>query len=108
DFAIDLFFAHPSRDELGHLRAEIDDENLVVAGEPIDIGAAHEGGIEDGHPHPMCGAPGVRSRPVFPAGKTSRDPYSCGVKPPAMQFAKTVAARPFRSPQPFSCLLPSL
>ena len=30
DFAIDLFLAHPPRDELGDLRAEVDDENLVV------------------------------------------------------------------------------
>ena len=30
DLAIDLLFAHPPGDELGHLRAEIDDENLVV------------------------------------------------------------------------------
>ena len=30
DFAIDFFLAHPPRDELGDLRAEIDDENLVV------------------------------------------------------------------------------
>src|SRR5262249_18180666 len=65
DFAIDFFFTHASRDELGHLRTEIDDENFVVAGEPIGIGAAHEGGIEDGHPDLMCGARPVRSRPVF-------------------------------------------
>src|SRR5215470_15095722 len=30
DLAIDLLFAHAPGDELGHLRAEIDDENLVV------------------------------------------------------------------------------
>src|SRR5436305_8422936 len=30
DFAIDPRFAHPAGDELRHLRAEIDDENLVV------------------------------------------------------------------------------
>src|SRR5262245_7738980 len=90
DFAIDLFFAHSSRDELGHLRTEIDDENLVVAGEPIGIGAAHEGGIEDGHPDLMCGARLVRSRPVFPPSKTSRDPRPFVVKPPS---------RPLNSPR---------
>src|SRR5262249_59745472 len=58
-----------SRDELGHLRTQIDDQNLVVAGEPIGIGAAHEGRIEDGHPDLMCGAPRVRSRPLFPPAK---------------------------------------
>ena len=30
DLAIDLFLAHPPRDQLGHLRAEIDDEDFVV------------------------------------------------------------------------------
>ena len=30
DLAIDLFLAHPPRDQLGHLRAEIDDQNLVM------------------------------------------------------------------------------
>ena len=30
DLAIDLFLAHPARDQLGHLRAEIDDQDLVV------------------------------------------------------------------------------
>src|ERR1700691_4852253 len=30
DLAIDLLLAYPPRDELGHLRAEIDDQNLVV------------------------------------------------------------------------------
>ena len=30
DLGIDLLFAHPARDELRHLGAEIDDENLVV------------------------------------------------------------------------------
>ena len=30
DLAIDLFLAHPARDQLGHLRAKIDDQNLVV------------------------------------------------------------------------------
>ena len=32
DLGIDLFLAHPPRDELSHLRAEIDDQNLVVGG----------------------------------------------------------------------------
>src|SRR6266540_3795363 len=32
DLAIDALLAHPARDELGHLGAEIDDENLVVHG----------------------------------------------------------------------------
>ena len=32
DLAIDPLLAHAPRDELGHLRAEIDDENLVVGG----------------------------------------------------------------------------
>ena len=30
DFAIDAGLAHPARDELGHLRAKIDDQHLVV------------------------------------------------------------------------------
>ena len=30
DLAIDPLLAHAPRDQLGHLRAEIDDENLVV------------------------------------------------------------------------------
>src|SRR5262249_61156075 len=55
----------------GHLRTEIDDENPIVPGGPIGIGAAHKGGIEDGHPDLMCGARRVRSRPVFPPWKTS-------------------------------------
>jgi hypothetical protein len=41
----------------------------------------------------MCGAPRVRSRPLFSAGKTSHDPSPIIVKPPAVQFAKTVAGR---------------
>jgi hypothetical protein len=50
DLAIDLLLAHAARDELGDLRAEIDDENLVVPREPVGAGAAaDEGGIEDGH-----------------------------------------------------------
>ncbi len=49
DLAIDLLLAHPPRDQLGHLRAEIDDENLVMAGEPVRAGAANAGGIEEGH-----------------------------------------------------------
>ena len=52
DLAIDSFFADPPCNELGHLRAEIDDENLVVAGEPVRTGAAREGGIEQGHLQP--------------------------------------------------------
>ena len=35
DLAIDPLLAHPPGDELGHLRAEIDDQDLVVAGEPV-------------------------------------------------------------------------
>src|SRR5215471_6994617 len=93
DFAIDFFFAHPPRDELGHLRPEIDDENLVVAGEPIDIGAAHEGGIEDGHPDLMCGAPCVRSRPVFPAGKpAASSPRPCNPPRPLPTPAQVTSA----------------
>ncbi len=34
DLGIDLFLAHPPRDQLGHLRAEIDDQNFVVGGAP--------------------------------------------------------------------------
>ena len=49
DLAIDLLLAHPPGNELGHLRPEIDDQDLVVAGEPVGAGAAHERGIEDGH-----------------------------------------------------------
>src|SRR5262245_56992569 len=109
DFAIDFFFAHSSRDELGHLRTEIDDENLVVAGEPIGIGAAHQGGIEDGHPDLMCWARPVPSMPVFRARKpavTRARSSPSAVK--AARFAKTLADRPIRSPQPLSCLLHSL
>src|SRR5262249_29168206 len=93
DFAIDLFFAHPPRDELGHLGAQIDDENLVVAGEPIGIGVAHEGGIEDGHPDLMCEAGRVRSRPVFLGGKTRRDRSPSSSTPPP---------RPWLSPPAFA------
>src|SRR5262245_20338622 len=89
DFAIDLFFAHSSRDELGHLRTEIDDQNLVVAGEPIGIGAAHEGGIKDGHPDLMCGAPRVRSRPLFPPAK-----------PAMIRPLSSSSRRPCNSPSP--------
>ena len=32
DFRIHALLAHAPRDELGHLRAEIDDQNFVVAG----------------------------------------------------------------------------
>src|SRR3954467_6352243 len=35
DLAIDLLFAHASRDELRHLRPEIDDQKLVVHGNAI-------------------------------------------------------------------------
>ena len=38
DLAIDLFLAHAPRDQLGHLRAEIDDEDLVVLGWPLRCG----------------------------------------------------------------------
>ncbi len=33
DLAIDALFAHPARDQLRHLRAEIDDQDLVVVGQ---------------------------------------------------------------------------
>jgi len=84
---------------------------FVVAGEPIGIGAAHEGGIEDGHPDLMCGARRVRSRPVFPPGKASREP--CPFRRQAAFKARAIRQDPlptarFRSPQPFSCLLHSL
>ena len=58
DLAIDLLFAHPPGNELGHLRPEIDDQDLVVAGEPVGAGAAHERGIEDGHSD-VCAAGGT-------------------------------------------------
>src|SRR5205807_1134585 len=35
DFGIDARFANPPRDELGHLRAEIDDENAVQHSERL-------------------------------------------------------------------------
>jgi hypothetical protein len=63
DLAIDLLLAHPPRDQLGYLRAEIDDEDLVVAGQPVGAGAADERGIEDGHLPTMCGRRRAGSRP---------------------------------------------
>src|SRR5260370_36036003 len=92
------------------LRTEIDDENFVVAGEPIGIGAAHERGIEDGHPDLMCGAGRVRSRPVLPPGKGCREPCPFGVKPPSRprHSPRPLAHRPIRAPHTFSCLLHSL
>ena len=77
DLAIDLLLAHPPRDQLGHLRAEIDDEDLVVGGKPVRSDAAHEGGIEDGHLN-LCAAgrtPGQGRPPGFTTG--------CDVAPPA-------------------------
>src|SRR2546430_17674927 len=35
DLAVDLLLAHAARDELRHLRTEIDDENLAVADHPV-------------------------------------------------------------------------
>src|SRR6202011_4332122 len=65
DLAIDLLLAHPARDQLGYLRAEIDDEDFVMLREPIGaepIGAAREGRIDDAHPRSMCCAHALRSR----------------------------------------------
>jgi hypothetical protein len=45
-----------SRDELGDLRAKIDDEDLVVLDERLGASAGREGGIEERHFDPMCGA----------------------------------------------------
>ena len=49
DFAVHFLFAHTSGDELGDLRAKIDNQNLVVRGQPVRIGIGHERGIEDAH-----------------------------------------------------------
>ena len=50
DLAIDLLLAHPPRDELGDLRAEIDDEDFVVRGDwaydAAVIGAGQERGVQ--------------------------------------------------------------
>ena len=43
DLAIDLFLAHPARDQLGDLRAEIDDQDFVVQGFVLAGGAAASG-----------------------------------------------------------------
>ena len=82
DLAIDLLLAHAPGDELGHLRAEIDDENLVVAGEPVGAGAAHERGIEDGHLD-LCAA-----RPASGQGR-----------PAAFTTAKSALCRGSRGPR---------
>ena len=81
DLAIDLLLADAPGNELGDLRSEIDDQNLVVAGEPVGAGAAHERGIEDGHLD-LCAA-----RPAFGQGR-----------PAAFTTAKSALCRGSRGP----------
>ena len=76
DLAIDLLFADPPGNELGHLRPEIDDQDLVVAGEPVGAGAAHERGIEDGHSD-VCAAGGTSGQG---AGYRSPQPEKAGFR----------------------------
>src|SRR5439155_2584663 len=58
DLGIDALLAHAPRNELGHLRAEIDDENLVVHGFGV-----------------LCGARTAGS-------SAARDAFSAGFPPP--------------------------
>ncbi len=67
DLAIDLLLAHAPRDQLGHLRAEVDDQDLVVAGRSVRRGVTHEGGIENRHLQYLQGA----ARPVKIVGRRS-------------------------------------
>src|SRR5262249_5838558 len=60
DFARDFLFTHPPRNELGDLGTKINDENLVVFGEPLGAAAGYAGGIEEGHCNLCAGA----TRPV--------------------------------------------
>src|SRR5262249_19425326 len=56
----DFLFTHPPRNELGDLGTKINDENLVVFGEPLGAAAGYAGGIEEGHCNLCAGA----TRPV--------------------------------------------
>jgi hypothetical protein len=49
DFAVDFLFAHPPGDELRDLGAQIDNENLVVLGEPPGGSLGRMGRIEERH-----------------------------------------------------------
>ena len=80
DLAIDLLLAHAPGNELGHLRPEIDDQNLVVPGKPVGAGAAHEGGIEDGHLD-LCAAGGPSGQG---AGYRSPQPGGPDFRAPGM------------------------
>src|SRR5262249_38779117 len=61
DLAIDLLLAHPAGDELGHLRAEIDNEDFVVAGAHYGFSPGCNSRIEDGHPLLYSGVHRARS-----------------------------------------------
>ena len=63
DLAIDALLAHAPRDQLGHLRAEIDDEDLVVVLRR-DVGRDGFGGFRGcgGWPHPH---PNTRPGPMW-------------------------------------------
>ena len=75
DLAIDLVLADPSGDELGHLRAEIDDQDGVAVGEPVGPGAADKGGIEDAH----CKLCAPSAGPVKTARRRSPQPAPAGI-----------------------------
>ena len=95
DLAIDLLFAHAPGNELGHLRPEIDDQNLVVPGKPVGAGAAHEGGIEDGHLD-LCAAGGPSGQG---AGYRSPQPGE-GRFPQPRAASGAAAPRPALPPGP--------
>src|SRR5262249_57199792 len=63
DFAINFLFTDAPGNKLSNLRAQIDDENLIVPSEPVRIGIAREGGIEKAHFETMCEARAIGSRP---------------------------------------------
>ena len=44
-FAINAGFTHPARDELGHLRAEVDDQHLVVVAENLGMDGVRAGHV---------------------------------------------------------------
>src|SRR5262245_66240807 len=61
EFAINFLFSHTPGNKLSDLRAQIDDENLVVSGGSIRIGVANERRIEKAHIDPMRETRAIRS-----------------------------------------------
>src|SRR5262249_9092190 len=79
NFAINFLFTDAPGNKLSDLRAQIDDENLIVPSEPVSIGIAREGGIEKAHFETMCEARAIGSRP--------------GVSPPPANLSALRAAQ---------------